>query len=282
MDTAPDAPRPAAGCSGKPPPPIQYPFKFSTLAEGDFDPTLRHTIEWLIDSDDDFIVYIDEQNYVEWNMNDNDMLGADTGQALNRIAQLESFDTDELSSEKRAVYARMIAEAVARLFQKDVKSADAVLTLAEEWIKARTTEIARTWYLTGAGLASLVCAVVVVWLVFFGGRPQGVDPVGSAIHMILLGSFVGGLGAWLSVLQRSRTVSLDITAGRRMHQMEGIFRIMVGVLGAFIVVIAIRADLLGKFNHLSAIVLMCVAAGVSERMVPSLIQQIESRASGKT
>ena len=281
MDTATDALLPAAGSSGNPPSPIQYPFKFSTLAESDLDPTLKHRIEWLIDSDDDFIVYIDEQNYVEWNMNDNDMLGADTGQALNRIAQLESFDTDELSSEKRAVYARMIAEAVARLFQKDVKSADAVLTLAEEWIKARTTEIARTWYLTGAGLATLVCAVVVFCLVF-GGPMPGVGPVGSAIHMILLGSFVGGLGAWLSVLQRTRTVSLDITAGPRMHQMEGIFRIMVGVLGALIVVLAIRADLLGKFNHLSAIVLMCVAAGVSERMVPSLIQQIESRASGKT
>jgi len=258
-----------------------YPFLFSKLREGDIDPTLNKKVLWLIDSDDDFIVYIDEDRYVEWNMNDNRMLGKDTGEYLNKIAFLESFDTGQLSGNQREVYARMIAEGVARLFQKDIKAAKEVLVLAEQWIGARTTEIARRWYLEGAAWASLLAAIVSIFLVFGGDLiPAAIGPMGSPRNSVLLGSFAGGLGAWLSVIQRSRLTALDITAGAGMHYLEGIFRIMIGVLGALIVALAIKANIIGHVDQLAASLLLCMVAGVSERIVPSLIEQIESRARG--
>ena len=66
-----------------------YPFRFSKLREGDKDPTLNKVVDWLIDSDDDYIVYLDEDSYVEWNMNRNDMLNTETGPYLNKVAWLE-------------------------------------------------------------------------------------------------------------------------------------------------------------------------------------------------
>lgn len=256
-----------------------YPFRFSKLREGDPDPTLNKRVGWLIDSDDDFIVYIDEDGYVEWNMNDNGMLGKDTGEHLNKIAFLESFDTGQLSGNQREVYARMLGEAVARLFQKDLEAAKGALVAAEQWIIARTTEIARRWYLEGAAWASLLAAILAIFLVIGGDLiPAVVGPMGSPKHTVLLGSFAGGLGAWLSVIQRGRLTALDITAGAWMHYLEGIFRIMIGVLGALIVALAIQANIIGHVEQLSATLLLCMVAGVSERLVPSLIEQIESRA----
>jgi len=43
-----------------------YPFNFSVLREGDHDPVLGKQVKWLIDSDDDYIVYVDQDDYVEW------------------------------------------------------------------------------------------------------------------------------------------------------------------------------------------------------------------------
>src|SRR5262245_51405595 len=86
-----------------------YPFIFSTLREGDFDPTLNKTVLWLIDSDKDFIVYLDEDNFVEWNMNSNDMLGPETGPYLNQVGRLEAVDTSYLSDDQVISYQRMIA-----------------------------------------------------------------------------------------------------------------------------------------------------------------------------
>jgi hypothetical protein len=63
----------------------RYPFNFSTLREGDKDPTLNKVVTWLIDCDDNYIVYLDEEDYVEWTMNDNSLLGPDTGQYLNMV-----------------------------------------------------------------------------------------------------------------------------------------------------------------------------------------------------
>jgi hypothetical protein len=93
-----------------------YPFKFSNLREGDEDPTLNKSVEYLVDSDDDYIVYLDEQNYVEWNMNDNSMLGVDTGPYLNMVGRLEAVNISYLKGDQLRSYRRMIAEGVARLF----------------------------------------------------------------------------------------------------------------------------------------------------------------------
>ena len=255
-----------------------YPFNFSTLREGDKDPTLNKVVEWLIDCDDDYIVYLDEDYYVEWTMNDNSLLGPDTGPYLNMVGWLEAVDTSYLRLQQIKSYRRMIAEGVARLFQKDLQTAQNAFTLAEKWITARNTEVARRWYLMGAGSAALVSAsaVLVLGFWFWGGALE--TPFGKSVYDILMGTSMGGLGAWLSVIQRSRNAELDVAAGPMLHHLEGAFRIMVGKLGALLVALAIRAGLIVQVKQLSAIMVMCMVAGASERLVPSFIEQVESRA----
>jgi hypothetical protein len=97
-------------------------------------------------------------------------------------------------------------------------------------------------------------------------------------YSTLMGTLVGGLGAWLSVIQRSRSTELDVAAGPVRHHVEGALRILTGILGSFLVALAIRAGLSLPGKDLSVIMVIGMVAGASERLVPSLIEQIEARA----
>jgi hypothetical protein len=72
---------------------VKYPFNFSSLREGDIDPTLGKKISALISSDDDYIVYLDRAGFVQWTMNDGRMLGRESGLYLNFVGRLEAINT---------------------------------------------------------------------------------------------------------------------------------------------------------------------------------------------
>jgi len=274
--------RDEGNCQSAPrgPKPPLYPYDFSRLREGDHDPTLNKDVQWLIESSEDFIVYLDEDDFVEWNMNATAALGPDTGPYLNIVGRLEAVDTGYLSTEQVKSYQRLIGEGVARLFQKNLQAAQTAFDFAERWVIARNNEVARQWLLVGSGCAALLTAVAVLVLGFWAVKLR--SWLGPGVFDILLGSAAGGLGAWLSVIQRSRTSELDVAAGPRLHYLEGAFRIMAGSLGSFLVAVAIRAGLLPQVTKLSAMVVICMVAGTSERLVPSFIEQIEKRTATPT
>jgi hypothetical protein len=254
---------------------VKYPFNFSNLREGDKDPTLGKEVWALISSDDDYIVYLDEDGYVQWTMNDNKMLGRDSGPYLNMVGRLEAVNISYLGKKERDSYQRLIAEGVARLFEKDLLAAQGAFEFAEKWITARNGEVARFWYLGGASTVALLSALAALLVGFGAVRLNDLTPEG---YNTLMGTLVGGLGAWLSVIQRSRSTELDVAAGPVRHCVEGALRITTGILGSFLVALAIRAGLILPGKDLSVIMVIGMVAGASERFVPSLIEQIESRA----
>src|SRR4051812_49010758 len=126
-----------------------YPFNFSSLREGCVDPCLNKQVKWLISSDDDYIVYVDDDFFVEWTMNDNRVLD-ESGALLTRIGQLESAQTSHLTQSQLEAYKRLIGESVARMFERNTVAAEAALNAAELWIRARGQEAARLASLKGA------------------------------------------------------------------------------------------------------------------------------------
>src|SRR5215831_9149715 len=80
-----------------------YPFNFSSLREGCTDPCLNKTVHWLISSDDDYIVYVDQDDYVEWTMNENSRLD-ENGALLTRVGQLEAAQTKHLTPTQVETY----------------------------------------------------------------------------------------------------------------------------------------------------------------------------------
>ena len=209
---------------------------------------LGKTIDWVIDSDRPFIVYIDTDGYVEWTMNNNEMLGPETGPYQNMIGWLEAVDTSHLADKQKQSYARMIGEGMARLFQKNLSAAKDAFDLADKWITARNAEMARRWYLFGSGIVAAPAIFAALALGYCAS--DLCEKLGPDGYKIAMGTAMGGLGAWLSVIQGSRKTELDVAAGPTLHYLEGALRIIVGMIGAFLIALAIHARLIFKVDDL--------------------------------
>ena len=141
-------------------------------------------------------------------------------------------------------------------------------------------EMARIWYLSAAGFCALLAMIsmAVVWLdrerISFAFSPMVVD--------VLLGAAFGAIGSFMSLLTRSAEIKVAAGAGRTIHYVESISRITAGLVGALLVALAIKANLLlgamATAGGLPLLLLVCIVAGASERLVPSLIARVESSA----
>jgi hypothetical protein len=84
----------------------------------------------------------------------------------------------------------------------------------------------------------------------------------------------------MSVIQRTGNTGLDISAGRRLHRIEGGARIATGALGAILFALGVKANLvLGSVKPeyaFASLVVFCMVAGLSERLVPSFVEQVEA------
>jgi hypothetical protein len=256
---------------------VRYPYNFSTLKEGCVDPVLGKRVKWLIDSDDDYVVYVDEDFYVEWTMNRNDMLHGG-GDILTRVGWLEAVDDSHLNPEQRETYKRLIGEAVARLFDKDLRAAQTAIDTAERWITARTAQRSRIWYLAGAAIPTAVALAGLIGL----GTVLGFDEILNSRLIVVLGSTFGCLGAWLSVLQRSGAAKLDLTAPTGVYVVEGLVRVLTGGVGGLFVALLMRSGYLFKASLTDShafFAAVCLVAGLSERLVSGLAGAVESGAS---
>jgi hypothetical protein len=250
---------------------------FTPFCEGDIDPTLNKKIRTLIDCDTDYIVYLDEDLYVEWSFNQDSPGGFDD--VANRIGRLETVSMTQLLEPQREPFERLLAESMARILgDKNEKKAEAVLDEAEAFLKARGSENARRWFLRGVAMialpALLVEGVLLFVLNYVSGTPW------QEVFEILSAAAIGGVGAFLSVASRTETIIFEPVAGPSIHQFEGGVRVVAGIAGALFVALAIKADLLlGVFRSLThpflALLLSGVIAGASERFVPGLISTMD-------
>jgi hypothetical protein len=255
-----------------------YPFDFSILKEGDHEPLLGKKIASLVSSDYDYIVFLDDQSFVWWDLND-DVLVNQYGDAITRVAVLESIQIGDQSNID--TFRRLVAEGVARLCEQNPKAAAWSFDRAEEWIRARNQERARVWYLSAASAITLPLLIALLVLVLWKESLQASSTaLRPSVFDVLAGACAGAVGALFSVTRRSGQIELDVSAGRKLHYIEGVVRVLVGTIGAALFAVGIKADLvLGFVTPLyafPALLVFCMVAGVSERLVPSFVEQVES------
>ncbi|HSS19885.1 MAG TPA: hypothetical protein VLL54_07415 [Pyrinomonadaceae bacterium] len=256
---------------------------FSKFNEGMKEPSLGKRIKFLIIHKRDFIVYIDDENFVEWATNNQYGPYPDgLGEVVNRVGHLEALSMTLVPPKHRLPFRRLLGESLARtLTERKPKNALLILKQAEDYMIARSRETARTWYLSAASVVTILITIVVA--VLWWRRTGVVNSLGKTGFELVLGAGVGSLGALMSVITRSNQISMDAAAGWKIHYLEASARIFVGVIGAFFIALAIKANLvLGSVNTVNSLPLLlaiCIVAGASERFVPDLIKQIEGRVS---
>lgn len=254
---------------------------FDSFCEGDTEPTLNKKIRALIDTEKDYIVYLDDDLVVQWSMTD--AYGKSPkgfAEVANRIGHLETVSEGLLDTDHQIEpFARLLGEAMARTIgDRDIKKASEILKNAEDYLQARSIENARSWYIKTACACTLplLLFAVVIWV----GQSIVKPIVGNEAFDVLLGSLLGAAGALFSVLSRTKDIALDAAAGKSIHRLESAARIVAGSLGGLVIALAIKGNLLLGFiksvdHSLAALLAICMVAGASERFVPSFIKQVE-------
>jgi hypothetical protein len=257
---------------------------FSGYKEGDVFPKLKKKIHFLFVNGGDYIVFLDEQLILHRYYNSvyaGGGLPEGYGEIVVRHANLEATSTLLLKELQLEVFRKLLGESIARVIEdRDSKNARRMLRNAEVFLKARSRERAIFWYLSAAMIATalLLAGGLRAWAY----RESVAAALGfsEGVVDLLLGAAVGSFGALLSVLLRSKDLCIDFSAGRFVHFFEGTLRMLVGAAAGFVFALAIKSNVLvGSVNNseksLPIMLLICIIAGASERLLPSLIKQLE-------
>ena len=140
------------------------------------------------------------------------------------------------------------------------------------FVRKKAKERARLSYVLASLATTMVLALVVVTIYFYFRIPA------SNLRLVILGGCFGAVGATISVLQRSPSLELDPWMSRRYHALQGVTRIVLGFIFGGIFVIASKANfVLGVIrNNPYPLLILCIVAGFSERLIPELLSKFES------
>lgn len=240
-------------------------------------------IAFLVLEEDTFIVCIDSEGFVDWSSNAEFKGHKDEAahnNILNQMALLESTPIYALKEKIQQSYKRMLGEAIARSLSGDYKNAATILDEAETFISSRNSELARSWYLCTGGILTLV--ILVVGFFVWQWREEVRQSVGDTLFWLIIASVAGATGALLSIIMRMGKTNLDCSAGKTLHQIESVSRIVAGMISAVLVSLAVYAEVLFPVfsKHGSAspfLILVALIAGASERWAPSIIESMEKQ-----
>ncbi|AEV25314.1 hypothetical protein Dsui_0908 [Azospira oryzae PS] len=252
------------------------------LKNGDHHAELNKTIQDLVLSTDSYFVYVASDHSIQWSTTDEHQAPEYFGEILSRVAILEARSGFIEDPNTLGNIRRQIAEGLARCLGNHRKSdCFALLDEVDRLLAARNKETAWKWYFTAAYKVTGACAVglVLLWL----ARAYAVSFIGRAAFEVSLGILCGAIGALLSVTTRASRIVMDANAGQQIHQLEGLSRIGAGLIGALFVALSFQGGLIMggvQFpgSRLAMMLAFCIAAGASERLVPSLVDKIERSA----
>jgi len=199
------------------------------------------------------------------------------GEIMGRQTELEALPTSHLTKELKSGFRFQIGTAIFLLFTEKFEYARKTMTAAESFYKARTAEKARMWILE-SGITSIVIITVAAgitgWLGSITILPQ------NLFEQIMLGVFVGAWGAFASLVLRASALGIDATAGRKLHYMESICRIITGCVAGGIAICAVTGEIIapGLVNlGVSAFFVLGFSAGFgTERFLPTLVGNVDS------
>ena len=252
-------------------------------------PDLEPKIGQLINSSSKgFIVYLDKKNEYDWHctsefetaLDEKDAKnGGKFGAIHNRAILLSSLPTKHLAPDEKRQFQVMLGQAIGCGLDGDIANGETMLDVAAEYRSECNLRVAHLWFLTSSMIVALMVALIVliIWLL----RDYTEGFFGPTLFLLILGSAAGSLGALLSIILRLSLSNADPSSGKALHFLEGASRILAGVLGAIVVGLAFQMGLLlstfkSANQAVPALILACLVAGASERLVPSFIKKFDS------
>lgn len=264
--------------------PPTTPIDFQTLKRGELFPGSADTIEAIVFCDSHFCVYLNQDLSVCFQTDDDyHPYAPDFGRIWGDVVNLEATSKYFLARPQRQALQLLLGEAVARLLDDhDSTNAKRMLARAKKFLDARMAEDARTTYLITTFSCTAIALLFGCGLWIWRASVRGA--IGTQAFETFFGGSLGALGAQLSVLTRVGSSNLTTASALPARVLDGASRIFLGVLCASILVLAVKGNVvlgvLGRDgNQLAVLLVLCVVAGVSEKLVPRLVTEIEGNLS---
>jgi len=258
---------------------------YTSYNEKDREPSLNKTIRELIDSNDNYIVYLDEDLAVEWSFNDSyGETPEGFGDVANEIGDLEALSEVMLAKRQLRAFRRLLAEAMARILgDHDENGAKENLRAARSFLFDRGLERKRSLYLITAFIAT-VTACLTAWLIWHW-RSEVTQAVGLDGLQVSIGAMFGAVGALVFILGRLPQIEMNAAAGPLIHCLESAARVVTGMLGSLLVALAVKANIVlgltqSSGHEFAFLLAICIVGGSSERLVPSIIERMEDSVVG--
>jgi len=254
-------------------------MNYNTLKVGDIDTTLNKVIKDVIFTSNTFIVYMDEQNVIQWSAVGHTQFGNNFGKIQNQISYWESICNKLFKPNDANELKMLLAEAYARMLDEgNDASAQQIIDDAVERIKKEGGEILRLQYLVSSLITTAILILFLTIIVLVKNCLLNV--MSYEIYKLLTAGLLGGIGAFMATMIRSYKYKADVTSSKSVHRLDGFLRIVYGMFAGVIIILGIKSNIFLGFikdssNNRFLEILICLIGGSSEIILPNIIKKIE-------
>lgn len=255
---------------------------YSGYIEGDYEASLGKRIKTLIVASESFIVYLDQENSVQWSYNNNYEGGNSFlerfGIIVNKIGLLEELSKGKFKkSEEMDAFRRLLGESLGRLLdEKNDKNALIILDSAEQLLNSYS----RQTLIKFASISALIILILEIFLWLNHKNLWNLLNWLDGLYYPIFFSLSGGIGGFIFLMIRSKKLEIEPSLDEYLYKWEGVLRVIYGIIIAFIVYLGIKTKLIfGNIdqNSVHLILLICLLSGASEKIIPSIIKKIEDK-----
>lgn len=271
------------------------------LTPGAVDPWLGKTIETIIRKAAWFIVYIDDAGTVQWwsaYASKSAKLVADVQAEVSRLEHETGFlfhtshkqagyfklpFIDSEYSVKRGKAIRcLLGEAIAVALSKGTEvECTKILRQAEEEVLIAKDQFCRPTFVGTALIPLLVFSLTYLVSTGYCMPENSCLPLPMIYRPWYQATLAGALGAFASTLFRSNKLVLEPSSGRIGIIFDALARVSIGAIAGFATTLAFDSGILLKEAidqraQEALRLLLCLVAGISERMLPSLVERAEN------
>ncbi len=231
-----------------------------------------------------FVVYLDEDEVIQWYTDGYSEFNDEFGAIANKISYWESLVNKTFTKADAYDYKCLLAEAYARILDDgNADMANSIIETTVQRIKKHGSELLKqTYILSALGFTLILIASLIACSLFKNVLlSKFITPDG---YEILMTSLFGGIGAFVFVIFRLKEYKPEIEISRRIHQIDGFLRIFYGIISGLVICIAIKANIV--FGFLKEVpaqttyfsFFLGIIAGASEVLIPNLVKQMEGEA----
>ncbi len=236
-------------------------------------------------SKDRYIVWLDCKNEVDWETTDIYDEEMSENKCINRfIARVETLQCQPtakyLSSAQRKEFNYMLAATIVLVLEDELEGAEEQIAKLEKYLYNRNCEITRKWQLFYCFSILLLILCSFVTVSFFQEKLLSITNVSKELFEILGYSILGTLGATLSIALKSGKKCYNCESGRILNFLEIFSRMFTSVISSFVAVYLYKLEIIfsnfnSEKNAIYCVILVCIIAGFSERLIPSIISSFE-------